>query len=118
LLLFTALQPRTSVQVVKTLIAAGAASRLALLVQGLGARPARAHGLGAGFDVNLVRFIAAHAHTALERRDRRMGHPERRPGSQPREESNAGHADGTYDWARIAVSQTPVNRCSRAFVHL
>lgn len=64
LLLFTALQPLTSAQAVKTLIAAGAASRLAILIQGIGARPARADGLGASFDVSFVALLVGATATA------------------------------------------------------
>jgi adenosylcobinamide-GDP ribazoletransferase len=64
LLLFAALEPLTSAQALKTLIAAGAASRLALLIQGFGARPARADGLGAGFDVALIALVVAAIVTA------------------------------------------------------
>jgi adenosylcobinamide-GDP ribazoletransferase len=53
LLLFTALEPPSSAQTLKALIAAGAMSRLALIIQGFGARPARVDGLGAAFDVHI-----------------------------------------------------------------
>ena len=64
LLLFTALEPLTSVQAVKTLIAAGAVSRLAILVQGFGAPPARSDGLGAGSELGQVGLTIAAAATA------------------------------------------------------
>src|SRR5262249_43983314 len=54
----------TSAQAVKTLIAAGAVSRLAILVQGFGAPPARTDGLGAGFEVGRVGLTIAAAATA------------------------------------------------------
>jgi adenosylcobinamide-GDP ribazoletransferase len=51
LLLFTSLEPLRSGQVLRALIAACAAGRLAALLHGVGARPVRADGLGAGFHV-------------------------------------------------------------------
>ena len=51
LLLFTALEPLRSDQVLRALIAACAAGRLAALLHGIGARPARADGLGAELHV-------------------------------------------------------------------
>ena len=60
LLLFTALEPLTSDQVLRALIAACAAGRLAALLHGVGAPPARPDGLGAGLQVKLaVLAIAA-----------------------------------------------------------
>lgn len=64
LLLFAALEPFTSVQALKALVAAGATSRLAILVQGFGARPARGDGLGAGFSVSLVALAISSVATA------------------------------------------------------
>ncbi len=64
LLLFAALEPLTSVQALKAMIAAGATSRLAILVQGFGTRPARGDGLGAGFSVNLVALAVSTVVTA------------------------------------------------------
>lgn len=51
LLLFTALEPLRSDHVLRALIAAGAGGRLTALLHGVGARPARADGLGAEFHV-------------------------------------------------------------------
>lgn len=51
LLLFTSLEPLRSDQVLRALIAACAAGRLAALLHGAGARPARTDGLGAGLHV-------------------------------------------------------------------
>lgn len=51
LLLFTSLEPLRSGQVLRALIAACAAGRLAGLLHGVGARPARTDGLGAGLQV-------------------------------------------------------------------
>jgi adenosylcobinamide-GDP ribazoletransferase len=51
LLLFTALEPLRSGLALRALIAAGAAGRLAALLHGIGARPARPDGLGAGLHV-------------------------------------------------------------------
>lgn len=54
LLLFTALEPLRSDQVLRALIAACAAGRLAALLHGVGAPPARPDGLGAGLQVKLA----------------------------------------------------------------
>jgi adenosylcobinamide-GDP ribazoletransferase len=51
LLLFTSLEPLRSGQVLRALIAACAAGRLAALLHGVSARPARTDGLGAGLQV-------------------------------------------------------------------
>jgi adenosylcobinamide-GDP ribazoletransferase len=51
LLLFTSLEPLRSGQVLRALIAACAAGRLAALLHGVGARPACTDGLGAGLRV-------------------------------------------------------------------
>jgi adenosylcobinamide-GDP ribazoletransferase len=64
LLLFTALEPLTSAQTFKTLIAAGAMSRLGLLIQGFGTRPARVDGLGAAFKVTVGALVVAAIVTA------------------------------------------------------
>jgi adenosylcobinamide-GDP ribazoletransferase len=64
LLLFTAIEPLTSAQTLKTLIAAGAMSRLALLIQGFGARPARVDGLGAAFHVHVGMLVIGAVVTA------------------------------------------------------
>jgi adenosylcobinamide-GDP ribazoletransferase len=52
LLLFTSLEPLRSGQVLRALIAACAAGRLAALLHGVGTRPARTDGLGAELQVN------------------------------------------------------------------
>ncbi len=64
LLLFTSLEPLRSGQVLRALIAAGAASRLAALLHGIGAPPARPDGLGAHLQVNLP-VLAVAAVTAV-----------------------------------------------------
>jgi adenosylcobinamide-GDP ribazoletransferase len=64
LLLFTSLEPLRSGQVLRALITAGAASRLAALLHGIGAPPARPDGLGAGLQVKLPVLATAAVTTA------------------------------------------------------
>lgn len=65
LLLFTSLEPLRSEQVLRALIAAGAAGRLAALLHGIGAPPARSDGLGAGLQVNRPALAIAAAIAAV-----------------------------------------------------
>jgi adenosylcobinamide-GDP ribazoletransferase len=59
LLLFTALEPLTSGHTLRALIAAGAMGRLAALLHGALARPARPDGLGAGLHVGVLSAATA-----------------------------------------------------------
>jgi adenosylcobinamide-GDP ribazoletransferase len=59
LLLFTALEPLTDGHVLRVLVAAGATGRLAALLHGRLAPPARTEGLGAGLHVNAASTAVA-----------------------------------------------------------
>ena len=65
LLLYTALEPLTARHALLTLIAAGAAGRLAAPVHGLLAAPARSDGLGSGFRVCGPSVVVAVACTVV-----------------------------------------------------
>lgn len=63
LLLFAALAPLTGDHAFRTLIAAGAASRLTILLQALGSDPARRDGLGASLSVSVPALVVGTAFT-------------------------------------------------------
>ncbi|HWF56683.1 MAG TPA: adenosylcobinamide-GDP ribazoletransferase [Solirubrobacteraceae bacterium] len=63
LLLYAALEPLTGDHAFRTLIAAGAASRLTILLQAIGADPARRDGLGAALSVSVPALLLASAFT-------------------------------------------------------
>ena len=65
LLLFTALEPLSSGHALRALIAAGAASRLAIVVQAFGTASARPDGLGAAFQVSGGRLAVAATETVV-----------------------------------------------------
>lgn len=65
LLLYTALEPLTARHALLTLIAAGAAGRLAAPIHGLAAPPARSDGLGSGFRVGWPYVFVAVACTVV-----------------------------------------------------